>query len=393
MPQTAPGDLVEVAPSARARFLEGRLLRVLEPGHGRVATTCQHAPVCSACQWQQVGAPAQAEAKRQSLREALVRLGGVPREALPDITFTASPDAFRYRRRARFHVDSSGTLGYSGHGGSAPVPLRECHLLTGPLETLALSLSRLLRALVPRPHHVEACVIEGRAAVLLDLDPPMALPSLRSLGERVLAELSTLSGVVVRAGDRTVEVGTPTLPDGATFVRPDAFAQANATVNATLVSAAVAALDCRPGDRVLELFAGNGNFTLPLARNAGEVTAVESEGVSLSLLRRAVAQARLAHVRVHGGDAAELTQSLARQGQHFDLALLDPPRLGAKAVVAPLAKLRPRRIAYVSCEPSTLSRDVRELRQLGYQLRSAGVFDQFPQTFHLEALVILDRVG
>ncbi len=389
VPRTTPGERVLLSTTGRSP--EARLLQILEPGPGRVAPRCVHVAECEGCQWQHVAADVQGHAKRQTLIESLVRLGGVPRDGLADVPLFAAPNPFRYRRRARFTVQPGGALGYAGTGGRRSVAIRECHLLEPALERLALAVSRLLRGIVPRPSHVELCFGDDRGALRVEFARPMAQASLQSLGERLLAELPAVGGALLVAGSRTVEVGTLEVQDGGGFIRPDVFVQANRAMNATLVPEALARLDPAPGARVLELFAGSGNFTLPLAGRVRELVAVEREGQALKLLRRAIDAARAANILPVAGDAAEVCADLARSQQRFDAVLLDPPRAGAREVMPHLLALAPARIGYVACDPATLARDVGLLLAGGYRVKSAAVFDQFPQTYHLEAAVILER--
>ena len=390
MPGTAPGDLVEAALSPRGRLLEGRLLRVLEPGLAPVATRCVHIEVCGGCQWQQVGIEAQREAKRTNLTEALVRIAKLALESLPPIALVVSPDDFGYRRRARFTVGEQGQLGYAGSDGRPAFALRECHLLDPALERLALRLSALFRKVAVRPSHVELCAAGGKAAVLLEFEGRSSTKP-ETIGELIRVSLPAVSGVVIRDDSRSVDIGEPALPEGDTLLHPDAFSQANGSVNALLVEAVLQGLDPGPNDRVLELFAGSGNFTIPLARRAREVIAVERAGVSLTLLEGAAAKTGLTNVKVIAGDAGAVVRGLIGKGERFDLALLDPPRTGAKEVIDGVARLSPRCLAYVSCEPATLARDLQSLGAQGYRLEAATVFDQFPQTYHLEALALLGR--
>jgi len=385
---TAPGDLVEVALLERGRRFEGRLLRVVEPGEARVDTVCAHVAVCRGCQWQQVAIGAQLEAKRASLTEALVRIGGLRREALPAIGAVPSPSGFRYRRRARFAVDASGRLGYAGRDGRPGLALRECHLLEEPIERLMLGLSDFFRPVRERPRHVEICAAGPALSILLEYGRRGAPPALAA---EMLRRFRDLAGIV-SAPDGAI-YGQPDLAVGETWLRPDAFGQANQAVNQRLVAAALEGLGAGAGDRVLELFSGSGNFTLPLARRAAEVVAVEGEGTSLGILRRAIAAAGLDNVRIEAGAAARSVREMVARGERFDLVLLDPPRGGAREVGPDLVRLAPRRVAYVSCDPATLARDLRGLFEAGYGLEEATVFDQFPQTYHLEVLALLARAA
>ncbi len=207
----------------------------------------------------------------------------------------------------------------------------------------------------------------------------------------MFAELRGSPVVVTPRTTGNVELGNPTLFDGQTYLRPDVFSQANQAVNEELVEAVLRALAPVPADRVLELFCGNGNFTLPLARLAREVVAVEGLGMSLALLERAALEAGISSLRIRAGEAAGIVRALAESDERVDLALLDPPRGGARELLEDLVRLGPRRIAYVSCDPATLARDLKSLLAHGYRLEAATVFDQFPQTYHLEALALLVR--
>ena len=297
MRSTAPGDLVEVAITDRRRLLEGRLLRIVEPGPARVATRCLHVDECGACQWQQVSIEAQREAKRSNLIEALVRIARVPRESLPEVGLVASPEDFRYRRRARFMVGmQTGQLGYAGSDGRPPVALRECHLLAEPIETLVLGLSALLERNRPRPHHVEICVVNGKASVLLEYDEVWDQPEglQAHFVNLMFRRFPFLAGVVVRPRPRGVHLGDPDLFDGTTFLASGRLQPSESGSERTkLVQAALQALNPEPGNRALELFCGNGNFTLPLARRALEVVAIEESSIALRLLQRALDQAWL----------------------------------------------------------------------------------------------------
>jgi 23S rRNA (uracil1939-C5)-methyltransferase len=162
------------------------------------------------------------------------------------------------------------------------------------------------------------------------------------------------------------------------------FSQVHAEVNRALV-ARVAQLAQSEGQRVLELHAGHGNFSVVLARGARGYTAVEQSGDAVQALRDNL-QRRGLPARVLEGDA------LAKVGKGaLDVALLDPPRAGAPGVLAALARRKPARVIYVSCDPATLARDLRELEPFGYRLASAEVFDMFPQTADLESVVSMER--
>jgi len=209
---------------------------------------------------------------------------------------------------------------------------------------------------------------------------------------QALLAAGTVDAVVLvpEAGAPTV-LGDAALPDDGVLVRPDGFAQANAAVNARLVAAAVDWAGCSASDTVLELFSGNGNFTFPLARQARHVTAVESAPIGVALAQAVARRDAVTNVRFVQGDAARVVQGLAGEAQRFDVLLVDPPRAGAPGLADWASKLLVRRVIYVSCDPGSLARDAKALAALGYEPTRVQVFDQFPQTHHVEALMAFER--
>jgi 23S rRNA (uracil1939-C5)-methyltransferase len=391
VPRVAPGDLVLAELSAGSkRELRARAVELLEPGPGRVEAPCPHYERCGGCQWQHLDAPTQLTAKVDTLREALARIGRIPRDQIPPIEARRSPSQWHYRRRARLHVGNEGRLGYVARDGREIVEISSCAVLTEPLQTMVLSLGAALAGweLRKRLRAVEICEAEGRGAVLFEMESLHGDPS-RSVAS-LLTGLPTLNGAVIQDGRHEVEVGTTTLSDGEAFIRPDAFAQGNREASKELVDSALTGISGGPTDAALELYCGDGNFTLPLADRVKQVVAVDREGKSLSLLRRRAERAGKENVTILAGDVERVLPRLLRDGSRFDVALLDPPRTGAKAIMATLAPLVRRRLCYVSCDPATLARDIGSLHVLGYRLDRLTVTDLFPQTYHLEAVAILE---
>jgi 23S rRNA (uracil1939-C5)-methyltransferase len=393
VPRTAPGDRIRAEATARGkRELHARLLRVLEPGPARVAPVCPHYDSCGGCQWQHVDLTAQLSAKQDTLRETLVRVGRIPREEIPKVAVLASLEPLRYRRRARFHVGPNGRLGYVGNDGRRVVEIESCHLLTPALEALALEVSQAqqegpLRAKVQT---VEICEAEGRGALAIELDPSASDASSGIVS--LLAAVPRLTGAVVEQSGREWQIGSEvTLADDDGFIRPDTFVQANRAANRQLVARALEMLSPLAVDGALELHCGDGNFTLPLSRKVARLVAADREGKALEILRRRADVAGLKNLTVVAEDADRLLARLHRQGERFEVALLDPPRTGAREIMDALAAVVTRRIVYVSCDPATLSRDLAQLRTRGFRLAGLAMVDLFPQTYHLEAIAVLER--
>jgi len=414
VPLSAPGDLAEVRiVEERGRHARAELVRLIEPGPGRVAPACRHVGVCGGCQLQHLSEDAQLRAKEEAFYEALARVGEIARTSIDDAAAIArSPSALRYRIRCKLTARGR-RAGYLRRQSDELEVVEECALLSPPLEALAL---RVIAALKERPiphlSSVDLCVGDDGAGAAY-LEPAAGAPPGWEAKAGDLLRIEGLQGVIAAPGavgaqrprgralppgqrraprifgEPVVARDAPGAPGVRLLGRPDVFAQANAAANEALVSAAVEALGILPGDEVLELYCGAGNFTFALAARGARVTAVESEGAALALARRALAEA--APIRFVGGDASLVAEDFAAEGRRFDRLLLDPPRAGAKGLAPILARLAPKRIVYVSCDPATLARDAKALRASGYRPILARPVDMFPQTFHVEGLVAFER--
>jgi len=190
---------------------------------------------------------------------------------------------------------------------------------------------------------------------------------------------------VAGEGEVTIEVAEPVL-----HLRYAAggFAQINLQQNRRLVELVRVAAGLTGTERVLDLYCGMGNFSLPLAQQAGFVVGVENNILSISMARNNAVENAISNVEFHSR-SAEGALSLFSAWQPFDLLLLDPPRSGAYQVMRELSQHPVKRILYVSCDPQTLARDLKPLLHGGYQLESSQPLDMFPQTFHCESLTIL----
>jgi len=175
------------------------------------------------------------------------------------------------------------------------------------------------------------------------------------------------------------------------YVRPDAFAQSNAEANLFLVRAAVASLGAQSGERVLELYCGNGNFTFQIAKAGAIVTAVEQSAVALELARRSGREGKVTNVRFVQGDASSVCDGLISERISFDRMLVDPPRTGASRLGQWAGRLGVRQLTYVACDPAALARDAGRLLAAGFRARTLQLVDLFPQTPHIEAVALLER--
>lgn len=410
VPFTAPGDVVEVELPADAEGAVHALpLRIVRAGPDRIAPPCRHfgpaAPdgerECGGCEWLHLAYPRQLAAKERAFAETLRKIGKLDPAAIGLRPIAPSPRPLRYRCRAKFHFDrADGRLVFYRRRSHVPVPVEECHLLVEGLDALRAALGPALAAarLSPREVALEWSDHEGRGAALLLL--PEVTPAVRERAASLLAAVPSLAGLVLQAeGVPPVTVGEPVLahhrfpgaPErGLQRSRPDVFQQANRFANALLVDEVLRLL-APEGEDVLELFCGAGNFTGPLLERARSVAAVELQGPALELARRDLAGPR---ARFFAGKALDLARAFARErgegARSFSRVLLDPPRDGAKGIGSALRELGATRAVYVSCDPATFARDLRECVGAGFRVASVQPFDLFPQTHHVEGVALLE---
>ncbi|HEX6996454.1 MAG TPA: 23S rRNA (uracil(1939)-C(5))-methyltransferase RlmD [Gammaproteobacteria bacterium] len=400
VPGTLPGERAVIAPRRRRRrYTEADLVRVVAPSPDRVEPPCPVFGRCGGCALQHLAYDAQVRFKQKVVEDAFARIANLaPDEWLTPITGSE----WHYRRRARLgvkYVEAKGRVlvGFRERGAPYITDMRRCPVLVRPLDTLVGALADMIEQspLKRRLPQIEVAVGDDAAAIVLRvLDAPDADE------RRRFAAFGAEHGVDVYlqpGGPGTIApLGEPhplryRLPDFDITLDflPTDFIQINGAVNAQMVAAAVELADVRPDDRILDLFCGLGNFTLPFARRAGELLGVEGEA---GLVARAVQNARSNGIENARFVAADLTEpDWPFYRREWDIVVLDPPRTGAEVPVRELGRARPRRIVYVSCHPATLARDAKILVDAhGYRLRAARVLDMFPHTHHVEAMAVFD---
>jgi len=409
VPFTAPGDVVEVEiPPGAEGAVHALPRRLVRAGPDRVSPPCRHfGPAspgdereCGGCEWLHLSYARQLAAKERAFAETLRKIGRLDPGAIGLRAVVPSPRPLRYRSRAKFHYDrAAGRLIFFRRRSHVPVRLEECFLLLEGLDALRAAVGPALAAarLAPREVALEWSEHDRRGAALLLL--PEVTPAVRERAEALLGALPSLAGLVLQAeGAPTVVVGEPVLAHarfpgeparGLQRSRPDVFQQANRFANALLVEEALRLL-APEGEEVLELFCGAGNFTGPLLERASGLAAVEVQGPALELARRDLAGPR---ARFFAGKALDLARAFARErgetARRFSRVLLDPPRDGAKGIGAALRDLGAARAVYVSCDPATFARDLRECVGAGLRIASVQPFDLFPQTHHVEGIALL----
>ena len=391
----------------RRNYDEAELLEVIEASPERVTPRCAVFGSCGGCALQHQSPGRQREQKAESLAAALERIGGVsPARWLAPLYDEREEGGWHYRRRARLAVkDVPGKgrvlVGFRERHAPFVTDMQRCEILAAPVHELLKPLSELIGGLSVRARlpQIEVAIGDAQTRLVLRvLDPPTAADRDRIVA---FAKDHELAVALQPGGLDSVVNLWPTDPAPLTYALPDFdvtiafeptdFVQVNAAVNRRMVNLAVELLAPEPAERVLDLYCGIGNFSLPLARRAGEVLGIEGEARQVERATANAASNGIGNARFRAADLAALDGSEPWLQRPWDKLLLDPARSGALEVVRHIGRIAPERIVYVSCHPATLARDAAELVARGYRAEAAGIIDMFPHTAHVESIAVFKK--
>jgi len=368
-----PGELVEVHIDERKRdYMLGTVTQVVEPSEFRIEPKCPVFGICGGCHLQFIDYEKQVTMKEEVLVDSLTRLGRIEVQLSPSLT-----DAqWHYRHRAQFKISKEGTIGFFRESSRDVVIFESCPLMIGPINELLQRIKENKLASGLKEIHLS---IGDSAAALLrgDADPERS-EAFREIG---------LSSIAVN--DILIEGSGAVMFDlnGLKYsVSPWTFFQAHWSLNlkvAEFIAGLTAPLE---GKKVLDLYAGAGNFSLPLAKYAEEVVLVEENPFAV--------EDGVRNLKLNGLKNCKFVKSSAekyRLQKKFDVIILDPPRPGLTSeVVKKVLEALSDTIVYISCNPSTLARDLKKLKGT-YDVQSVQMIDFFPNTFHIEAAALLKR--
>lgn len=387
-----PGDRIRViAHTLHASWVRADRWELVLPGEARVPPVCPVQATCGGCEWMPLARPSQIAAKSSIIREALRRIGGLGE--LPGEVDTRSVGSdLGYRNRLRLHVDTLGRIGLYAPESHDLVEIPGC-VVSDPAINRTLLRIRELAADEPQAL-ARWAEIEIRAA---PAGPPVSLwlvpRGLRapSPAERALLAAFKQEWLAVERGaaDGPVVDQRWSLPSGAELRSPPGgFVQVNWPVNLEMVTALLDGVKARGIRSFIELYAGAGNFALPLLLAGLTGVAIEQSAGSIRAARRSARALGVSDDAFVTGEAVRELSRRSKSRDKPDLVFLDPPRGGARETVRPLLELAPRFIAFCACDPVTLARDVKAL-SAAYAVDSVAGFDMFPHTHHVETLIWL----
>lgn len=384
---------------------EGYAFNIEKHSKMRDRPICPHYYICGGCSLQHMTSEAQIAHKEKVLLDQLKHFGNIcPKEILSPLTGPTTG----YRQKARLGIryvpkkENSMLVGFREKNGRFIAEMNSCEVLDVRIGKKIHLFRDMLNTLSTRefiPQMEVACTTNKVAIILRHL---CHLPNDDVEKLFVFAGEHNFDLYFQSGGPKTIKKVFPddqnerlsyTLDDHESelLFHPTDFTQVNQTINRQMVNRAIALLDPQPEDRILDLFCGLGNFTIPIAQYCQHIVGVEGDA---GMVERGYANAKhnqLTNIEFY---AANLTQDISSHDwakQQYDKILIDPPRSGALELIPAIKVFNASKIVYISCNPATLARDIGELVKQGYVLEKAGIMDMFPHTSHVESIVLLTR--
>jgi 23S rRNA (uracil1939-C5)-methyltransferase len=386
----------------KSQFNEGSTLSVIKSSQHRVEPLCPHFTRCGGCSLQYMHNDLQMEFKENALTELLARQNIITDKQLPAL----NGPLWGYRRRARLSVKwvakkNRVLVGFREKNPRYIADLTRCDILEPSIGLHLTDLETMIESTSIKnkiPQIEIACGDHFNAIVIRHLEPllPSDLDIIKTFSETFNAAIYfqskgidtvTLYHTPTSLTDKTLSYQIPDHNINIQF-EPTHFTQVNQSINLQMINQAIRLLDLQPKDRVIDLFCGIGNFTLPIARYTKQVHGIEFDQQSVKQAADNAALNALNNTQFFYANLFELPADASWLNNSYNKMLLDPPRAGAKEVVENINKWSPDRIVYVSCNPATLARDAAILSQQGYRLESSGIMNMFPHTKHVEAMCL-----
>jgi 23S rRNA (uracil1939-C5)-methyltransferase len=389
-----PGDLVKVRiTKEKGSYDEAEIEEIVSSSPERTEPPCPVFGQCGGCQWQHLNYFAQLKAKEGILRETLERVGGLKDIEIEPIV--PSPKQYGYRNRVMLSVwfqKGIYNLGYHEERSRRKIRIEACPIALEPIEETIVRLSKALSSInAPRSPLERIHVASNEKNAYITLVPQFGREpkNLTSLRDHIMKFEETDIVGIAGHDEREFEFALLGLKFYSTA---SVFIQANREIHERLVETLLEWSDLKGDERVLDLYSGIGNFSLHLAKRCQEVVGVDVRAKALNLAKKSAEANSISNAVFDASPSEFFVRESVKRGDSFDLIALDPPREGAKEILKELAELSPKRIIYVSCDPPTLARDLKTLRELDYITLKIRPFDMFPQTYHIESIALLLKI-
>jgi 23S rRNA (uracil1939-C5)-methyltransferase len=396
VPYTATGDKARIeVVDEKKEYSIGRVVEIIEPSPWRVVPPCPYFGRCGGCQWQHIDYSTQGELKKEILHDLLQRLGRL--KEIPSIRIMRSPKPYDYRIRIQLKAKGK-AIGYYQERTHRIVEIDRCPISHPLVNQIIRELKEESSALEPMEEiEINVSPEEGRGVILFH--PHSRDRWTKHFMKDFLQSHPVLRGIALSRKGGFHLFGDPALNLTIHLsqevekrslklrISPGSFSQVHPEQNEALIQTVLQFSGVNKEDRILDLYAGVGNLTLPLAIGARGVLGIEENRTAIEDARFNAERNGVNHCDFIHGKAEQASAIWKKEPP--DLIVLDPPRTGCKTILDQLVRWKPRKIIYVSCEPTTFSRDLHLFSERGYSLQSLVLIDMFPQTYHMELVGLL----
>lgn len=409
VPLSCPDDEVSLSLTAQKKsYCTASISKIIKPSSSRVVPVCSIFGACGGCSWQHISYQVQLEQKHKILAETLWRGARVPGELIEDVVPASMQ--YGYRNRLQFKVSvHNGNLriGFYRHGSHQVEDAAEGCPIAAPVINQVLSCCRKVLQAYPDVESVSQISIDAgdNGVVVIIHHEGVVTSKNRNYFIDRSEDFGPCTGLFFKANNKSQcekVWGSSAISYRMNRADPDqiqleltypvgGFAQVHQLQNISMLSVIRRLGAFTPAERLLDLYCGNGNFSLPLATEVALVCGIEGNAGSILAAEYNRELNRVANARFFCDDVAAGVLRLVAEGQRFDTVLLDPPRSGAADAISGIVRTQPNKIIYVSCDPSTLARDCGLLAGSGYTVVKSVPIDMFPQTYHLESVTLLRR--
>lgn len=383
-------------------YHQADIMDIIQPSPQRITPPCLHFGICGGCSLQHMSTETQLQLKQETLLTQLKHFGQVePEHVLTPLNVTDLGYRHKARLGVKFVIKKNKVLiGFREKSSRYLADLQECIVLHPEVGQRLTTLSKLIASLecyrsIPQIEvaigDVEVALVFRHLVPLSDKDKEQLLDFGKEHRIHIYLQPNQPAKITkLWPQDESFRLHY-TLPDYQLeyFFHPLDFTQINLQMNRLMIKQALTLLDLKNDDRVLDLFCGIGNFTLPMAKYANHVTGVEGNADMIARAKDNASHNNIQNVDFHTANLMEPLTQATWMKQQYSAILLDPPRTGAKEILTYIDLFGAQKIVYVSCNPATLARDAGELvHQYGYNLKKAGIMNMFPHTSHVEAMAI-----
>jgi 23S rRNA (uracil1939-C5)-methyltransferase len=398
IPYSVTGDKAWIKITEKKKsYSIGKLIHLIEPSPWRVNPPCRFFGQCGGCQWQHINDSTQINSKKEILKEVLKRLGGL--NETPPITVAPSPHPYAYRARIQLKAKGE-AMGYYQERSHRIVDIDHCPIAHPLVNEIIFSLRKAFPFLF-QMEEMEINVSPEEGKGVLVLHPLPFHQRTKDLRKDFLQLHPVLKGIAVVTKKGFIPFGDPYLNFTISLNRwgkksvlrfrtsPESFFQVNLEQNRSLIQTVLEFSDVNKDERVLDLYAGVGNLTLPLALASKKAWGIEENRMAVEDARLNTERNGIKNCNFIQGRVEDILKHW--RGERPDLIILDPPRMGCKAVLDQVVRLKPNKIVYTSCEPTTFARDLRLFSEKGFHLQRLSLVDMFPQTYHMEVIGLLTQ--